>query len=704
MKHTYAFIRTLAVVGLVVSGALALLLTARFLDERARRESAAFDHARGEAARAAEQISAAFGAVMAIAQQFADDLSAQPHAGIQERLRAETDARPDIDGLAVTFEPFVYDPELRLYQHYRFKTDRGTFDVIDGATYDYTAPPSETASTAWYRHPLERGPMWNEPFFATGAQKVLIEYGVPFFRQDAESGSLVPAGVVTIDYSLSDLRALMLALELGATGYGYVVSTSGTFLAHPVPDVVARASILDQAAANDEAALAAAAQRALAGEAATIETVDALTGETSWQFLVPMPTTGWVLGIVLNKAELQADAGQSARALVAIALAAGFAVVCTIALVMRAERAERRGLWAVSLGFAAISVVLIAIVWLLMADVDRETRANITGQAALDSYLADFRASAALTGQPLIEIPTGVFVQSVEFPTPTSVLFNGYIWQRYPADFPPEAQGFALPQLLGPEFTIDEVLRTEQGDEEIVVWYVGVELKQTFDTSRFPFDRRDMRLRIAPLALDRQIVLTPDLDAYNLLNPRLLPGLDSEVRVNNWSVQRSLYSYRTEPYNTTFGIEARAQTIALPEMQFTLYWQRNFLGPFIAYLLPGVVAALMLFAFLLGERKFGSKEEITNTLNYAAALFFVIAVAHTALRESIAAVGITYMEYLYLLLYVAIVAVGINTFLVANRPNWWIIRYQDNLIPRLLFWPLFTGMLLLATLGVFVLS
>jgi hypothetical protein len=88
--------------------------------------------------------------------------------------------------------------------------------------------------------------------------------------------------------------------------------------------------------------------------------------------------------------------------------------------------------------------------------------------------------------------------------------------------------------------------------------------------------------------------------------------------------------------------------------------------------------------------------------SYAAALFFVIVLGHTALREGIAAVKITYLEYLYVLLYALLLLVVIDAFLVVRRPGAVLIHYRNNLIPKLLYWPVAAVALLLATLGTFV--
>ena len=110
----------------------------------------------------------------------------------------------------------------------------------------------------------------------------------------------------------------------------------------------------------------------------------------------------------------------------------------------------------------------------------------------------------------------------------------------------------------------------------------------------------------------------------------------------------------------------------------------------------------MMFTYLVAKHQEGDEDEIVGALNYAAALFFVVAVIHTGMRSQIAAVGITYLEYVYILLYLAIVLVAANVFVVARYPDWFIVRYRNNIITKLLYWAVFNGELLLITILLFV--
>jgi hypothetical protein len=72
--------------------------------------------------------------------------------------------------------------------------------------------------------------------------------------------------------------------------------------------------------------------------------------------------------------------------------------------------------------------------------------------------------------------------------------------------------------------------------------------------------------------------------------------------------------------------------------------------------------------------------------------------AHIQLREQYAGSGIVYMEYFYFMMYAVLVLVGVNTYLFSMRavPQLKVVHYADNLIPKLMYWPL----LLLCMIGI----
>jgi hypothetical protein len=201
--------------------------------------------------------------------------------------------------------------------------------------------------------------------------------------------------------------------------------------------------------------------------------------------------------------------------------------------------------------------------------------------------------------------------------------------------------------------------------------------------------------------LQANVVLVPDFASYPLIAPDSLPGFDSDIRLNNWHFRNSYFSYQTESAGPILGLPARAERGPAPILHLVVEARRNFIGPFIAYLTPAVVAAGLAFALLISGRPMDGLQDLIGGLSYIAALFFVIVVAHASLRDTVAAVGITYLEHIYILLYCAIVLVVGNLFLLAYRPDNRLVRFRNNLIPKLLYWPVYTLALLISTLAVF---
>lgn len=89
---------------------------------------------------------------------------------------------------------------------------------------------------------------------------------------------------------------------------------------------------------------------------------------------------------------------------------------------------------------------------------------------------------------------------------------------------------------------------------------------------------------------------------------------------------------------------------------------------------------------------------VFDVLSFCAALMFIVILAYNGIRGSVSPDQIAYMEMFPFLLYVSILLVATNAILLTSSHPPRLISYQDNILARLLYWPLLLGALLVITL------
>ena len=64
-------------------------------------------------------------------------------------------------------------------------------------------------------------------------------------------------------------------------------------------------------------------------------------------------------------------------------------------------------------------------------------------------------------------IPTGFFIQSLAFVTPSDINITGYIWQKYPENFPKEIKkGFIFPEEVNSKNTKLDIVYEFAGEQD----------------------------------------------------------------------------------------------------------------------------------------------------------------------------------------------------------------------------------------------
>lgn len=288
-------------------------------------------------------------------------------------------------------------------------------------------------------------------------------------------------------------------------------------------------------------------------------------------------------------------------------------------------------------------------------------------------------------------IPTGLYITSVSFDKPHQIEVAGYVWQRYfDGIHDGLARGILFPQAVN-DPTIEEISRSKQGNVETIMWQFNVLLNQQISYRNYPFDIKDVNIQLWHQNFNDVITLVPDIDSYlpgaNVSKPELSP----HALLPGWHPIDTYFGYNIVNRTTNFGhyafgpfgIFQSARTTNIPEFNFIITFKRNLLETIITELLPLFVIALLLFVLLITDREQG----YVNVITGASAIFFGTIVAHLKFREKIPPQEVAYFEIFFLIMYIFIAFVLTVSILNLFNARIKLVRYKDNLISQILYWP-----------------
>ena len=713
--------------------------------------------AQNEAGYALESISSELNSTRLFTKEVAQNLSSGKlnDSTLDKYLRAEMEKNPNIFSIAVAYSPDVHNGNCTLIHCKRNGSD---LDVSSTLPYDYANSSEETA--AWYRNPMKSGCAgWNSPYFGIADGVYQIDYSAPFYLTEFKNGSKA-AGVVCASHSLEGVRELVGKLKLGNTGYGFVLSEEGVIISYPIREYLF-GNIHELAKENGEKNRDEDINNIrLISEKISKNKTDGFvesnkkdgfvsnkTGKSSWVFYENISstnwTTNWTVGVVLPKEEILLNKElEQDRSVIHVVLATFAFLFFLSVLFVSLYRYDDRSLWLLALIFSFLCILGMGIIWHLTLSEssleDRNEDIVVFDMADVETVLLHYD-----TNPKAPRVPTGVFIQSLEFSTANDVTMTGYIWQNISElgaqkasshisftvsnatateeanvdenstakgtstieDFSQDTSGLVA-ENVSPSFSFPEAKETTiekayvDEDKGIVGWRFKTTLRQQFNYSRYPFDEEDVWIKFWNNASEGS-VLVPDFDSYDSLVPENLPGLESSLVLEGWKPQKTFFSYRVNSYNTNFGVKDFKHT-NVPELYFNIGIKRDFKSPFVSDFLPIMVVAALLFVVLAITTKEEKKNQFgfnsSGVLAYCASLFFVLIISHASLRTKIPTDSIIYLEYFYLILYLAILAVSLNSIAFASHVNIPFIDAKDNLYVKVLYWPVIMGVLLLITL------
>ncbi|MGA2081009.1 MAG: hypothetical protein ABSH53_10425 [Holophaga sp.] len=692
LLRTRTIIRTLAwVLGATLA---AVLLGYRLYTWRVERT--ALDRCRDTSARCAEEILGKVRGMEDLAHGLADalDRGALAPAQVQQAVAGALEQAPEsVVRISVLFRPRLVGPG-----------EFGPSAERDGPRVRpyrlETVVPYRDQE--WFRRePWAAG--WNEPFYSQRLKGLFMVYTQPFRLP----GASAPSGMVNVHVELANIQTLIRQLDLGHTGYGFLLSAKGVYLADPREELVhERRTIRQVAEETQDPGRLRLADLAARGQGGFTESVSGVTGQRTWVFLAHLRDPAWSLGLVFLKDDLRLTPGW-ARWVGALGITLALGLVSALVILAGLKPGPGRdGPWRmVGLCSGAILLASAALFGIIdhLPTVNPLSEFKVMDRQNLDRFMERNRIRK-VGGEPvqMTFVPTGVALQTLEVAGPGLLRLTGEAWQRFPKGTPPERRG-----ILFPEATTGSAARTmerEEGDKLLQYYHFQVVVRVENDNvNRYPFDLDEVRLRIWPERYLDPVILVPDLETYLLPTPKALPGVDPELSLPGWDVQATDFSFTLQNHNVKFGVKAFPGLKDAPELSYNVTLKRRFLSPAIVAFLPILSVAVLLFALLLAVTRADDKAKATgynylNLLRTTIALFFSLVVAQFNIRARVVADGVIWLEWFYFVMYGAVLWVSLDALLVVKDKLAFLVR-DDNAVAKFAFWPVLLACFYLITLA-----
>lgn len=367
--------------------------------------------------------------------------------------------------------------------------------------------------------------------------------------------------------------------------------------------------------------------------------------------------------------------------------------------------------WFLSILLSAVFVGVIGYKWYMVQRICGDEINVVRNEAELEKLIETGDAIEFKSGKQPYRIPTGFFIQSIAFITPSDINITGYIWQKYPKDFPKDiTKGFIFPEEVNSESTklknVYEYAGEQNGKKHLMTgWYFDVTLRQSFDYSKYPLDFLTVWIRLWPkdFTNETRIIFVPDFKAYTNTDKKTF-GLDMDIVPGEWEIDETFFSYNNMPYDTDFGFFTEVKDHSYKEFYINLGMQRKFINAFVINLVPLFVVALLLFAQMMtvtGTKEVADKFGFNTcgAIATCSALFFVVMLAHVQVRKQFSGSGLVYIEYFYLIMYIVILLNALNAYIfsLGTLKRFNLIHYRDNFFPKAAYWPVVLGMMALVT-------
>ena len=619
---------------------------------------------------------------------------------VEAIIRETSLANPEINGVTVCYEPFGFDAETRLYCPYYDKVTSKF--VYFEESYDYTVIEKKTV---WYTGLIKDGAKWIKPYYGTAVQDWFIDYGVPFYWTTGERKGQI-RGIIDFSIASEEFKNFVHEVSVGKTGLEFLITGDGDFVTHPISQYVGNENLSLLIEEETQPKLKAAYMAMLNGESGYTAFYDEGLEKNGIFYYQALDIADYRIGIKFYTDNLISAPDRTSRRIVNIALVFSIFLVLLTAMIFGKDKIDRKEIEELSVITTVLLVGLIVIIGGLQHSKTHEFNTDegpaIIDSSGLGAFVQNVERQAELVKlPPPIAVPTGLYIENLEFTDSYNVNVGGQVWMKYPPEFAedenfdfgvrfPQTSPFAEASLL--EEVHREIVPALEGEPGYlhIIWEFRVTLRLNFKYGDFPFDKRDLDIQLNSASIDDNILLVPDLTSYTNTSPTRLPGVSESIELSGNEITKSYFHFAFQDYATDFGYGTKAIFHKKPTLHFNVNLNRKLLNPFISYLVPTFVVLCLIYILILACEKTEARQGIIESM---AAFFFVLIFSHIDLRKDVVTPDLIYIEYFYFATYMMIILSTAN-LIAYTKSQTSLFDFNDNQIYRTIYFPLFLSVML----------
>lgn len=616
-------------------------------------------------------------------------------------------ANSEIRGVTVCYEPYAYDTETKLFCPYYSKASSEFLYIEE--SYDYTV---KSDGTTWYTGVIEAGAKWAKPYYGAAAGDWFIDYGVPFYWTSGERKGQI-RGIIDFTLSAEDFKNFVHEVSVGKTGYSFLITSNGDFVTHPISEYVGNENLSLIISEENQPKLETAYISMLNGENGYTNFYDEDYEQNGIFHFQTLDVANYRIGITFFADNLLAAPDRTSRRIVNIALVFSIFLVLLIAMIFGRDILDRTEIEQLSIITSTLLVGLVVLIGGLQHSKSRDFKVDespaIIDNSGLGAFIQDVERQADVTKRTSpTTVPTGLYIENLEFTDSYNVNIGGQVWMKYPPEIAndetlnfgvrfPQMSPFAEASLL--EEVHREIVPAQEGESGYlhIIWDFRVTLRLNLEYGDFPFDKRHLDIELDPASMDDNIILVPDLTSYTNTTPTRLPGVSEDIKLPGSEITKSYFNFAFQNYATDFGYGSKAMFQKVPTLHFNINLKRKLLNPFITYLVPIFVVLSLIYILILACEKTEARQGIIESM---AAFFFVLIFSHIDLRKDVVTPDLIYIEYFYFATYLMIILSTAN-LIAYTKSQTLLFDFNNNQIYRTLYFPLFLSAILVISLWKF---